>query len=288
MKAATKKIIVLLNVSNIQDDSFIKYLLSSQCFDPETEFFKLVCEVSSNPYHLYSNIEPTVNLLLPRELQNHCYAILNHKPISNLTNDDIIYCSPNLLLQDNLVPALQSVPDCLDEETLMEYLNFDMTQNHHQALFWQQSLTSLPADSKGSYVVDLFSLPKQSGRFNHQVWIKNICERLAKRREANLCYAVYRDKDGESQYLAFDFSADNMPVNLQWNNNIENAFIFATVPNSQAQEIASAYDEQEKVHQVLLEYCDKPKQLSALQSMLPFLQSMDSSVNLDWIEVQPS
>ncbi|OEF25113.1 hypothetical protein [Vibrio rumoiensis] len=291
MKLSTKRMTLILNVSTIKDDSFIQYLLSSKCYDKETGFFKVACDVPVTPSQLYANLDESLEYLLPLALKEHSFAIVNSKETRHLSKNDILHCSSALELGENIVAVLQSIPDALDESMLFEHLNIDTSHSHHQALFWQQSLGALPNESKGKYVIDLFGLPlyKQSkiaSRFNSQSWAEASCQILTQRKETQLCYSVSRLVNEQTQYLAFDIDADQKLTNLQWKQNLNDAFLFAQVPYSQVQEITSAYNDAAQINRVLRDYCDNTTQLAALENMLPFLQSMDSSVTLDWVTLK--
>lgn len=291
MKLSTKRITLILNVCTIKDDAFIQYLLSSKCYDEETGFFKVACEIPVAPSKLYANIDESLEYLLPQALKEHCFAILNAKETRHLSKFDVLESSSMLEIGDNIVAVLQSIPDALNEPMLMEYLNVDMSDSHHQALFWQQSLEKLLNESKGKYIIDLFGLPlfgqpKVASRFNSKTWMESSCKNLTQRKETQLCYSVSRLVNEETQYLAFEVDGNNKPVNLQWKQKLDEAFLFAQVPYSQVQEITSAYHDAEQINRVLRDYCERSSQLEALENMLPFLQSMDSSIHLSWVSMK--
>ncbi|MBD1577545.1 hypothetical protein HC723_14105 [Vibrio sp. S11_S32] len=291
MKLTTKRITLIFNVATIKHDAFIQYLLSSKSYDKETVFFKVTCEIPSEPQELYAGLDDKLTLLLPKALHQHCFAIVNSKEARHTTNHDVLYSSQDFTFSDNLIAILQSIPEAMDESMLLEYLNVDVRTPHYQALFWASALSALPNESKGRYAIDLFGLPlftqaKAAARFNAKSWLNAACAELLLRKESHLCYSVSREVGEERQYLSFDIDHENKLTNLKWLADIESAHLFARVPYSQVQEITSAYDDEKQINRVLREYCDSPKQLDALENMLPFLQSMDTSISLEWFTLQ--
>ncbi|WP_105901467.1 hypothetical protein [Vibrio gangliei] len=287
MSLETQSVNLILNATSIKHDGFIQYLLSSKCYDTETGFFSVKCEIPTAPYTLYEGLNEQTKWLLPKALKQHAYALFIAKETRHVQSQDFIYCSEKLNFGTNLVGILQSIPTALDESLLFEYLNINHDSDHQQALFWNAALGELSDGSDGKYVVDLFGLPshKQSkiaSRFNSQDWLQVSIDTLCERKENQLCYAVSRQLDDKTQYLAFDTDTSNKPINLEWREQLNLAFLFAKVPYSQVQEITSAYEDAHQINKVLKEHCDYPNELDALENMLPFLQTMDASVKLDW------
>ncbi|MFH0258595.1 hypothetical protein ACGRL8_16555 [Vibrio rumoiensis] len=288
MSLPTQRAKLLLNVTSIQHDGFIQYLLSSKCYDSETGFFSVTCDIIQHPSHWYEGIETSLQWLIPKGLKKYGVALLADKESRHIRAQDVLFCSPELKLGDNTVAILQSIPNALDESLLFEYLGVNTTSPHHQTLFWQSALGTLSDGSLGKSVVDLFGLPhnKQSkitSRFNGQSWLKSSIETLCERKESQLCYAVSRNQNDRTQYLSFDTDDTNKLVNLQWKECVSKAFLFAKIPHSQVQEITSAYKDEHQINKVLREYCHFQQQLEALEDMLPFLRTMDNSVKLDWV-----
>lgn len=291
MSLQTQRTKLLLNVTSIKHDGFIQYLLSSKCYDLETGFFSVTCDIANLPCHWYEDIDASVEWLIPKGMKKYGLALLNDKESRHITAQDFIFCSPELKLEDNIVAILQSIPAALDESLLFEYLGINTATPHYQASFWQSALGPLVDGSKGKYEVELYGLPlnKQSkiaSRFNSSSWLKASIETLSERKESQLCYAVSRNQHDKTQYLAFDTDETNKLINLQWKESTSKAFLFAKIPHSQVQEVTSAYQDEQQVNKVLREYCYCESQLAALEDMLPFLQTMDDSVKLDWVTLK--
>lgn len=293
MSIETQSVNLILNVTSIKHDGFIQYLLSSKCYDKDTGFFSVKCEIAKAPHLLYDGIDDDVQWLIPKSITQHAYALLKAKETRHIQHQDFIHQSAKLNFGDNLVGILQSIPTALDESLLFEYLGIKADGPHYQAEFWQSALGELSDGSNGKYVIDLFSLPsnKQSkiaSRFNSQDWLQASIETLCDRKENQLCYAVSRSQDDKTQFLAFDTDETNKLINLQWKEQLSSAFLFAKVPYSQVQEITSAYEDSHQINKVLREHCQSVSQLDALENMLPFLQTMDASVKLDWFTLNES
>lgn len=288
MSLHTQRAKLLLNVTSIQHDGFIQYLLSSKCYDSKTGFFSVTCDIANMPCQWYEDIHADIQWLIPKGMKQYGLALLLDKEPRQITPNDFIYHSPELTLGENSTAILHSIPAALDESLLFEYLGIDTSTPHYQATFWKSALGELADGAKGKYVVDLFALPhnKQSkitSRFNGSSWLKSSIEILCARKENQLCYAVSRNQNNAAQYLAFDTDDTNQLINLQWKECIKKAFLFAKIPHSQVQEVTSAYSDEQQINKVLREYCHCPPQLKALEDMLPFLQTMDASVKLDWV-----